>query len=52
MLFFMATLTPSTRGEVNKTLVLNPGETCEYLTNEETIALLDLGTLSFKKINL
>ncbi len=39
-------------GKVNKTLVLNPGETCGYLTNEETIALLDLETLSFKKINL
>ncbi len=38
--------------KINKTLVLNPGETCGYLTNQGTIALLNLEKLEFRKINL
>ena len=35
-----------------KTLVVNPGEVCGYLTGRSTIALLDTQTLDFKAIPL
>jgi len=34
------------------TLVINPGETCGYLTGESTIAVLDTKTLEVEKIHL
>ena len=34
------------------TLVVNPGETCGYLTGESTIAVLDTKTLEVEKIQL
>jgi len=34
------------------TLVINPGETCGYLTGESTIAVLDTKTLEVEKIQL
>ncbi len=34
------------------TLVVNPGETCGYLTGESTIAILDTKTLEVDKIQL
>lgn len=34
------------------TLVVNPGETCGYLTGESTIAILDTKTLEVNKIQL
>ena len=34
------------------TLVVNPGETCGYLTGESTIAVLDTETLEVEKIRL
>jgi hypothetical protein len=35
-----------------ETLVINPGETCGYLTGKSTIALLDTETLDVKTIQL
>lgn len=35
-----------------KTLLVNPGETCGYLTGRSTVALLDLATLKGKIIEL
>jgi len=35
-----------------KTLVVNPGEVCGYLTGKSTIALLDTETLDVKKVLL
>jgi len=35
-----------------KTLVINPGETCGYLTGKPTIAILDAETLRVEVINL
>ncbi|MEW6592759.1 MAG: metallophosphoesterase [Candidatus Hadarchaeota archaeon] len=35
-----------------KTLYINPGETCGYLTGRSTVALLDLATLKVKIIEL
>ena len=35
-----------------KTLVINPGEACGYLTGTSTIALLDTGTAEARLISL
>ncbi|MEW6222885.1 MAG: metallophosphoesterase [Candidatus Hadarchaeota archaeon] len=35
-----------------KTMLMNPGETCGYLTGRSTVALLDLATLKGKIIEL
>lgn len=38
--------------KVNNKLVLNPGETCGYLTGKSTIALLDTKNLSVKVLEI
>ena len=38
--------------KVGKTLVINPGEACGYLSDEPTIAIADLDTLSAEFIHL
>lgn len=38
--------------KVRKTMVINPGEACGYLTNRATIALLDTVTLEAKIVDL
>ncbi|MCC6016685.1 MAG: metallophosphoesterase [Desulfurococcaceae archaeon] len=35
-----------------KTLVLNPGEVCGYLTGKQTVAVIDLETLKYEFIDL
>ncbi len=32
--------------KIDRTLLINPGETCGYLTGDETVVLLDVGDLS------
>jgi putative phosphoesterase len=42
------------RAEVTKaeTLVVNPGETCGYLTGRQTVALIDLGKMQAQIVDL
>jgi hypothetical protein len=34
------------------TMVINPGETCGYLSGEKTVILLDTADLSYQKVLL
>lgn len=34
------------------TLILNPGETCGYLTNRQSVAILDIETMGYKIVEL
>lgn len=38
--------------QIGKTLVLNPGEVCGYITNRQTVALIDLLTLKHEIIDI